>query len=292
MSTEMEERTSWISSWSDRTSEKTKPPNARTDVNQDGKRNIADLVLVARHLGELSGVSAAPSALALSHLKLDPAILRTWITQAQLENDGSFAFQQGIVNLQQLLIVLTPESTALLANYPNPFNPETWIPYELAEPATVTLRIYTISGTLVRTLHLGHQPAGNYQQRSRAAYWDGKNEVGESVASGVYFYTLTANDFNSYTENVDTEVKKGSHDEISQILRSRFSNIHLHSERQQRMPNRTSPNRRMPSFNKTVSPATVRKGRSVKNSSLNIPHSSTQESFYPGNRRLPSSING
>ena len=165
--------------------------NARTDVNKDGKRNIADLVLVARHLGELSGVSGAPSVLALRHLKLDPAIIRSWITQAQLEDDGSPAFQQGIANLQQLLAVLTPESTALLANYPNPFNPETWIPYQLSESTDVTLRIYAVSGTLVRTLHLGHQPAGIYQSRSRAAYWDGKNEVGESVASGIYFYTLS-----------------------------------------------------------------------------------------------------
>ena len=183
---------------------KVRSTNARTDVNKDGKRNIQDLVLVAQHLGDISGVSAAPSALVLRHLKLDPAMIRTWIAQAQLENDGSLAFQQGIANLQQLLALLTPQRTTLLPNYPNPFNPETWIPYELAEPATVTLRIYTMRGALVRTLHLGHQPAGTYQQRSRAAYWDGKNEVGESVASGVYFYTLstestrdsvTANDF-------------------------------------------------------------------------------------------------
>ena len=174
---------------------KAKATNARTDVNRDGKRNIADLVLVAQHLGELSGVSAAPSALAMSNLKLDPARIRTWIAQAQLENDGSLAFQQGIANLQQLLAALTPESTALLANYPNPFNPETWLPYQLSEPAEVTLHIYTVSGALVRTLDLGHQPAGNYQQRNRAAYWDGKNELGESVASGIYFYTLTADDF-------------------------------------------------------------------------------------------------
>ena len=174
---------------------KTQATNVRTDVNRDGKRNIKDLVLVAQHLGELSGVSAAPSALALSNLKLDPALIRTWITQAELENDGSLAFQQGIANLQQLLALLTPESTALLANYPNPFNPETWIPYQLAEPAKVTLRIYTIQGAVVRTLDLGHQSAGRYQTRSQAAYWDGKNEVGEPVASGVYFYTLTAGDF-------------------------------------------------------------------------------------------------
>ncbi len=169
--------------------------NARTDVNRDGKRNIADLVLVAQHLGEPSGVSAAPSALALRNLTLDPAMIRTWIAQAHLENDGSLAFQQGIANLQQLLMLLTPENTALLANYPNPFNPETWLPYHLAKPAEVTLRIYAIGGELVRTLDLGHQPAGRYQDRSQAAHWDGRNEMGESVASGVYFYTLTTGDF-------------------------------------------------------------------------------------------------
>ena len=88
-----------------------------------------------------------------------------------------------------------PEKTALLPNYPNPFNPETWIPYRLAEAAEVTLTIYTVDGKGVRTLALGHQSAGFYQSRSRAAYWDGRNEVGERVASGVYFYTLTAGDF-------------------------------------------------------------------------------------------------
>lgn len=91
--------------------------------------------------------------------------------------------------------VLLPDETALLVNYPNPFNPETWIPYQLAESAEVTLHIYAANGALVRTLRLGHQPAGIYWYRSRAAYWDGKNEVGEPVASGVYFYTLTAGDF-------------------------------------------------------------------------------------------------
>ena len=174
---------------------KAKSANARTDVNRDGKRNIADLVLVAQHLGELSGVSAAPSVLAIENMRLDPAMIRGWIAQAMIENDGSSAFQQGIANLQRLLALLMPETTGLLMNYPNPFNPETWIPYQLAASAEVTLRIYAVSGTLVRTLHLGHQSAGIYQERSRAAYWDGKNELGESVASGIYFYTLTAGDF-------------------------------------------------------------------------------------------------
>ena len=88
-----------------------------------------------------------------------------------------------------------PEETTLSANYPNPFNPETWIPYQLAKPANVTVTIHSADGRLVRTLAFGHQPAGVYQRKSRAAYWDGKNERGEPVASGVYFYTLTAGDF-------------------------------------------------------------------------------------------------
>ena len=90
-----------------------------------------------------------------------------------------------------------PEETSLLPNYPNPFNPETWIPYQLAEPAEVTLSIYAADGRLVRTLALGHQRVGVYQSQSRAAYWDGKNELGESVASGVYFCTLSAGNFSA-----------------------------------------------------------------------------------------------
>ena len=95
----------------------------------------------------------------------------------------------------QLVVDIIPENTSLLANYPNPFNPETWIPYYLSEPADVTLYIYAANGELVRTLVLGHQPSGIYQRRGRAAYWDGRNELGEPVASGVYFYTLSADGF-------------------------------------------------------------------------------------------------
>ena len=88
-----------------------------------------------------------------------------------------------------------PAETSLLRNYPNPFNPETWIPYQLSEPADVTLTIYDIQGRVVRNLDLGHQHAGIYRSRGRAAHWDGRNTHGESVASGLYFYTLTAGDF-------------------------------------------------------------------------------------------------
>ena len=88
-----------------------------------------------------------------------------------------------------------PKTTMLLSNYPNPFNPETWIPYQLAAPSEVSISIYAVDGQLVRRLALGHQPVGIYQNRSRAAYWDGRNAQGEPVASGVYFYTLTAGEF-------------------------------------------------------------------------------------------------
>ncbi len=88
-----------------------------------------------------------------------------------------------------------PAETSVLPNYPNPFNPETWIPYQLAKPADVSVSIYSADGKLVRTLTLGYKPAGIYYDKPRALYWDGKNKQGEPVASGIYFYTLTAGDF-------------------------------------------------------------------------------------------------
>ena len=85
--------------------------------------------------------------------------------------------------------------TAIFQNYPNPFNPETWLPYYLAEPMEVTMHIYDVHGRLVRHLAIGLQAAGSYRNREKAAYWDGKDESGVRVASGIYFYTFTAGDF-------------------------------------------------------------------------------------------------
>ena len=85
--------------------------------------------------------------------------------------------------------------TALLQNYPNPFNPETWIPYQLAKDALVTLNIYDQSGHIVRTLDIGHQKSGVYRDKASAAYWDGRNQNGELVASGNYHYQLRAGDY-------------------------------------------------------------------------------------------------
>ncbi len=87
------------------------------------------------------------------------------------------------------------QGTKLFPNYPNPFNPETWIPYQLASPTDVKVHIYSLDGRLVRILELGHQQAGVYQSQNKAAYWNGKNEFGERVASGIYYYTLSAGEF-------------------------------------------------------------------------------------------------
>ena len=105
-------------------------------------------------------------------------------------NDRSPAAMRTLVYLQQLLVTARPEKTQLLANYPNPFNPETWIPYELATDTDVRLTIYNTQGVVIRSMPLGHQSAGYYTGRDRAAYWDGRNALGEQVASGLYFYQL------------------------------------------------------------------------------------------------------
>lgn len=165
------------------------------DVNADGMINIVDLVKVA---GALRDGDSAPTLLThASELNLTKADVQKWLTQAQQLQLTDPTSLRGIRFLEQLLEALTPKETALLHNYPNPFNPETWIPYQLAQPADVTVTIYAADGTLVRKLDLGHQPAGMYQSRNRAAHWDGKNAVGEPVASGVYYYTLTAGDFSA-----------------------------------------------------------------------------------------------
>ena len=105
--------------------------------------------------------------------------------------------KRSLIQLPELVVYEIPAETELLHNYPNPFNPETWIPYRLAEDAFVTLIIYDRSGRVVRTLEVGHRIAAVYESRSKAIYWDGRNEFGESVASGVYFYHLSAGDYSA-----------------------------------------------------------------------------------------------
>ena len=162
------------------------------DVNGEGVVDITDLVLVAAVFGSEDGVQFANSR---TIEMLTPTEVQQWLTSALEVTRTDLVFQRGIAGLARLLAELTPKETALLPNYPNPFNPETWIPYQLAEPAEVTLRIYTAGGATIRTLSVGHRPAGTYKHPQDAIYWDGKNEIGESVASGVYFYTLSTGNF-------------------------------------------------------------------------------------------------
>ena len=165
-----------------------------TDVNGDGVVNILDLVLVA---GMFDGAAAAPSAQPNVPETLTAVEVHQWLIDAISLEVKNVIMKRGIIVLGQLLASLTPTETLLLPNYPNPFNPETWIPYRLAEDAFVTLTIYDLSGHVVRTLDVGHRIAAFYENRSKAIYWDGRNEVGEQVASGVYFYNLSTGDYSA-----------------------------------------------------------------------------------------------
>ena len=163
------------------------------DVNNDGVVNILDLTLVAGAIGKAAGAPLTWER----DLKFAPTRkqVEQWLHQARQVDLADSDFQHGLLVLEHLLAMLTPKETALLPNYPNPFNPETWIPYQLAEPAEITVSIHAADGRLVRTLVLGHQPVGIYKSRSSAAHWDGRNTLGEPMSSGVYFYTLTAGEF-------------------------------------------------------------------------------------------------
>jgi hypothetical protein len=103
--------------------------------------------------------------------------------------------RDAVANVRLRLGDVIPERSVLLQNYPNPFNPETWIPYHLRDAAPVTIKIYNAAGQMIRALDLGYKDAGVYMSRSQAAYWDGRNDAGEQVASGIYFYSITAGDF-------------------------------------------------------------------------------------------------
>ena len=164
------------------------------DVNGDGIVNVEDIVLV---LAAIETAAAAPAFHAQGLNLFTAEQVQQWFIEAKALANKSPTHQRGILRLEQLLMILTPKETALLPNYPNPFNPETWIPYHLANASDVRISIYDARGTVVRRLALGHQQPGYYTHRSRAAYWNGKNKVGEPVASGVYFYTLTAGDFSA-----------------------------------------------------------------------------------------------
>ena len=161
---------------------------AKYDVNDDKKLNILDYVLVDVKVD--AGAAGAPTLLGMKMTTVQIDRLQEQIDLLIATNDRSPAALRTLVYLQQLLATARPEKTQLFANYPNPFNPETWIPYELATDTHVKITIYNTQGVVIRTLQFGHQSAGYYTGRDRAAYWDGRNALGEQVASGLYFYQL------------------------------------------------------------------------------------------------------
>ena len=161
----------------------------RNDVDNDNDVDAADIRAV------FAAMLAADAAAAPAHVTRTAETLQDYVqTIKQAGVDANVS--RGLAVLEELIEpFLIPDESSLLRNYPNPFNPETWFPYQLSTSADVTFAIYSVNGTLVRTLSLGHQAAGVYRSKSRAAYWDGRNAFGEPVASGIYFYTLTAGDF-------------------------------------------------------------------------------------------------
>ena len=162
------------------------------DVNNDGVVDVTDIVLVA---GAIGNTDSAPIVTSKSNYSLSIETVKTWLNQAQNSNNVSDKYRRGIAVLEQLLALLTPKETILLPNYPNPFNPETWIPFQLAKPTSVSIQIYTSNGHLVRHIDLGYRPADKFINRDKAIYWDGMNEAGEPVASGVYLCTMSAGEY-------------------------------------------------------------------------------------------------
>ena len=175
--------------------------NARYDVNGDGAVDFLDVVLVFDNRDD--NVAGAPTIVGMKLSAVQIDIIQEQIDLLIATNDRSPAAMRTLVYLQQLLVTETrPEKTQLFANYPNPFNPETWIPYELATDTHVRITIYNTQGVVIRTLQFGHQSAGYYTGRDRAAYWDGRNALGEQVASGLYFYQLETDTMSSMRKMV------------------------------------------------------------------------------------------
>ena len=174
--------------------------NAKYDVNGDGTVNFLDLLLVFENRDEDAAAAPAIVGMKLNAVQIDR--IEEQIDLLIATNDRSPAAMRTLVYLQQLLATARPEKTQLFANYPNPFNPETWIPYELATDTHVKITIYNTQGVVIRTLQFGHQSGGYYTDRDRAAYWDGRNALGEQVASGLYFYQLETDAMSSMRKMV------------------------------------------------------------------------------------------
>ena len=165
-------------------------PTALGDYDEDG---IPDLMVKFDRRTLVEYLSTADDALADATLtvngQMGEAIFEGMDTITIIGGDKATPIPE------KLTAPAKPMKFALNQSYPNPFNPDTWIPYQVAEDVKVTIRIYNAAGRIVRTLDLGHRSAGFYVSKEKAAYWDGRNEAGERVSSGIYFYTIQAGEF-------------------------------------------------------------------------------------------------
>ena len=166
------------------------------DVNGDSGVNIFDLVMVAGQFGK-SAVAAAPTLLT-KELTFNFQQKRS-IQLAMVELEDMPVRSEAEELVFSLLIAMLPErlpeQTQLLSNYPNPFNPETWIPFELSQDSKVSVTIYNVAGTPIRNISVGYLQAGSYVSQLKSVYWDGKSDTGERVSSGTYFYQIRAGDY-------------------------------------------------------------------------------------------------
>jgi len=181
------------------------------DVNRNGIVDLYDYILVGQHFGEeYDELPQAPPAIKFT--KDYPEITRALLDIYKLTRNQTSPEFIGLNRLLEKLIQSTemwqrglesqPTSNQLGQNYPNPFNPETWIPYQLADFSSVVITVFDVTGKPVRTLHLGYNPPGLYLNKAKAAYWDGKNNAGETVASGLYFYSIQAGNFTAVRKMV------------------------------------------------------------------------------------------
>ncbi len=181
--------------------------NLPEDVNSNGVVDIVDLVTVATRFGQ-SGLLASPQiAMELNNLRMSASQkVRAYSAVKTLYDEG---FDIAAYHLERAVdnagLTGKVSESKLLANFPNPFNPETWIPFDLAQDADVSIGIYTPDGRRVRNIEMGYLQAGSYASRNKAAFWDGRNELGERVASGTYFVELNVkkeNGVERYLERV------------------------------------------------------------------------------------------
>ena len=170
------------------------------DVNRDGVVNILDLRLVADHFEEnYENHAQAPSAISAVEINFEimqPALRRIHAA-LELSSDASVPLLRAIRALEQLISSSPSGRNLLLQNFPNPFNPETWMPFQITFTSDVTMDIHDVHGYLVRHIPLGVLLPGRYMSSAEAAYWDGKNSLGEPVVTGTYFYTISTDTFSA-----------------------------------------------------------------------------------------------